>query len=198
MDYDFKKEEKPDGFTILEAVWIGGKHIFLAEKTDAEMPYLTAERNANPFKISYDNGFVFDNFLDAYVDFADRIKKEIEIVRLIRKENRIEDWGLGKEVCIPDSTKMDFKNQYILVKAEHLSPEYRASQHQIFKAENGFGCSPDARGNAVFGKTLFDNSEVRYERYDIAGIIDPEKMPAWAQKKLCAPEVKKNEQEMEV
>lgn len=198
MDYDFKKEEKPDGFTILEAVWIGGKHIFLAEKTDAEMPYLTGERNANPFNISYDNGFVFDNFLDTYVDFAEKIKKEIDKIKSIRKENGIADWGLGKDVCIPDSAKMDFKDQYVLVKTEYLSPEYRASQHQIFKAENGFGCSPNARGNAVFGKTLFDNSKVRYERYEIEGIIDPKKMPAWVQEKLRALQVKKNEQEMEV
>ena len=50
----------------------------------------------------------------------------------------------------------------------------------------GFGASPNSRGNAVFCKDLYSGKESRFERYDVAGIIDPAKMPEWAKLKVSS------------
>lgn len=43
-----------------------------------------------------------------------------------------------------------------------------------FKAESGFGCRPELRGQAVFGHFICDKKEVRVSRYDIEGLAEYE------------------------
>ena len=72
----------------------------------------------------------------------------------------------------------------IIIKPEVLAPEYRRSEHQIKRATGGFGCSPNSRGNAVFCKDLYSGKESRFERHDVLGVADVEKLPEWAKAKL--------------
>lgn len=47
------------------------------------------------------------------------------------------------------------------------------------------------RGQAVFGTCLADGKRARWERYDVLGVIKPEKMPDWAKEAVA--EIKKQE-----
>jgi len=79
----------------------------------------------------------------------------------------------------------------IVIKPEVLSPEYRRSEHQLKTCQGGFGASPTASGTAVFCTDLYSGKESRFERYDVAGVIDPAKMPDWAVKKIALMESQK-------
>jgi hypothetical protein len=68
--------------------------------------------------------------------------------------------------------------------SRHFST-YRTADHQLKIVQGGFGASPDSRGNAVFCKDLYSDKKTRFERYDIAGVIDPAKLPQWAKDKLA-------------
>jgi hypothetical protein len=48
----------------------------------------------------------------------------------------------------------------------------------------GFGCEPNSRGSACFCTNLYSGKESRYERRDILGIIDKDKLPEWAKQRL--------------
>ena len=47
------------------------------------------------------------------------------------------------------------------------------------------------RGQAVFGTCLADAKRARWERYDVLGVIKPEKMPDWAKEAVA--KIKKQE-----
>ena len=88
--------------------------------------------------------------------------------------------------CLPNVQDADLNGKIIVIKPEALAPEYRRAERQIKICNGGFGASPNSRGNAVFCKDLHSGKESRFERYDVAGIIDPAKMPKWAKLKLSA------------
>lgn len=50
-------------------------------------------------------------------------------------------------------------------------------------ALGGFGCSPGSRGRAVYFEDLFSGKRCRWDRTDILGIADREKLPDWAKEK---------------
>lgn len=210
MDYDFKKHEKPGGYTIREAIWLDGRDIVIGEKLDAkepfavlgevdtEKPFMVAERLQTSIYVQYSDAQTFDTYLEAFENVADRIKEKINEIRKFREAYGIKDRCLTEDICIKDSTKCDYQNQYVLIKAECLAPEYRVEQYQIIKAESGSGCSPNARGQSIFGTNLFEERGVRYDRSDIAGIIDLEKMPEWAKSRMQDEITLNNEPEKEV
>ncbi len=49
----------------------------------------------------------------------------------------------------------------------------------------GFGCSPSARGRAVFGTNLRSGHSERWNRSDVLGVINEAKLPGWAREKLA-------------
>lgn len=51
-------------------------------------------------------------------------------------------------------------------------------------AEGGFGCSPSARGRAVYATCLGDGERTRWNREDFAGVLKEKFLPGWAQARL--------------
>lgn len=211
MENDFKKREKPGGYTIREAIWFAGRDIVIGEKLDAkgpfsvlgekidtEKPFVVAERLQTSIYVQYSDAQTFNSYLEAFENIADRIKEKVNEIKKYRAACGIQDHYLTEDICIEGSMKCNYQNQYVLIKAECLAPEFRVEQYQIMKAESGNGCSPDAIGQSVFGMNLFEERDVRYDRSDIAGIIDPEKMPAWAKSKMQDEKMPDNEPEREV
>ena len=59
----------------------------------------------------------------------------------------------------------------IVVKTQHLQPQFHALEWRLYRATGGFGCHADARGSAVFAKCLKDGESTRWERHEIEGWI---------------------------
>jgi len=57
-------------------------------------------------------------------------------------------------------------------------------RNMLWLAEGGFGCSPHARGQAVYATCLGDGEKTRWNRSYFAGVLDEQYLPDWAREKL--------------
>lgn len=74
----------------------------------------------------------------------------------------------------------DLNNKIVVIKPEVLRREYRRATCQLKLCTGGFGAYPRSRGSACFCIDLYTGKESRYERMDILGTMEPEKLPGWA------------------
>lgn len=193
--------EKRDinGYKELRNVRLARREIILAEKAGDENPYLVCScKWDNPLGADeFYDGIVTDDYLEAVGEF---IKRESELLKTLENERQAS--GLSFQTltiadCVPKGLTEDIKGKLIIIKPEKLSPEYRTAEHQLVIALNGNGTSPDARGNAVYAKTLYSGETSRYERYNVAGVADPAKLPSWAVRKMALTAEEENENEDE-
>jgi len=105
--------------------------------------------------------------------------------RTYRGSLDFDDWVLKTSDCIHGSDKLDYEGQIVAIKAGVLSPEFRSASYQLHVATGGFGCSPTASGRAVYCTNIYDGSKTRFDRADIAGVVIPESIPAWAKDKIA-------------
>ena len=89
----------------------------------------------------------------------------------------------GVEHCIPGS--LDYTGKVLILRPDVLKKECWSLQNQLWYAETGFGCSPNARGQAVFAVCLGDGEKARWSRSDFIGVLDEKYLPDWAQEKLA-------------
>ena len=89
--------------------------------------------------------------------------------------------------CQPDSwSALDYNGKVLALKPEILKEEYRSAEFQLWLGEGGFGCSPTARGRAVYTTCLGDGEKTRWDRADFIGVLKDEFLPDWAREKLEA------------
>ncbi len=179
-----------EGYKILQSVEIAGMEIVIADNPAAALPYMTWRRSLDkPFGTedyllpSYSSDYltVFRDFIRSQTACADTL----DLSRLYRG-GPLKDNPLGVGECVPDGMKGNLEGKVLAVRADILLPEYRAFSHQAFLAQGGFGCSPTARGRSIFGVNLYSGEHERWNRSDIAGVLDEARLPAWAKEKLAA------------
>ncbi len=81
--------------------------------------------------------------------------------------------------------EQNYEGKLLVLKPSVLKDEYKAPDYQLFYAEDGFGCSPNARGRKVFGFFLKDGEQTNYDRADFLGVINEDHLPEWAREKLA-------------
>lgn len=87
--------------------------------------------------------------------------------------------------CEPEKDgEIDYTGRVLVLKPNILKDEYKTPDYQLFLAEGGFGCTPNARGRKVFGQLLMDGEKTHYQRNDFIGAIRDEYLPEWAAEKL--------------
>lgn len=177
-----------DGYKIMQSVKINGLEIVIAENPDAEKPYMTWRRSLSmPFGAEshmipiYDRDYL--EVLQAFIRCQTVCADQLGLGRIYRGPPLV-DYPLGVHHCVPDGMNMDLKGQVVALRADILLPEYRSRSHQLMLATGGFGCSPTARGRAVYGVNLYLGEEARWDRSDILGVIAENTLPGWAHKKL--------------
>lgn len=79
----------------------------------------------------------------------------------------------------------DYTGKVLVLKPTVLKDEYKTPDFQLFLADGGFGCSPTARGRAVYGQFLKDGEHTVYNRQDFLGMLKDEHLPEWAREKLA-------------
>ena len=83
------------------------------------------------------------------------------------------------------SEEADYTGKLLILKPTVLKDEYKSADFQLFLAQSGFGCSPSASGQKVFGKFLKDGESTHFNRSDFLGVIKDEYVPEWAAEKLA-------------
>lgn len=59
----------------------------------------------------------------------------------------------------------DLEDRVLVLSEQYMAEGYKTLKHRLFMATGGFGCSPTAIGNGVFGYHLSDGEYVRWERW---------------------------------
>ena len=88
-----------------------------------------------------------------------------------------------KSHCL-DSQEPDYTGKVLVIRPNWLKDSYKKPQYQLFYADSGFGCSPNAAGRKVFGQFLYDGEKTHLDRGDFIGILDDRHLPDWAREKL--------------
>lgn len=80
---------------------------------------------------------------------------------------------------------MNYTGKVVVLRPQILKDKYKTPEDQLFYAQGGNGCKPDALGTKVFGQCLKDGEETYYRRGDIIGVLKLDFIPDWANEKLA-------------
>lgn len=73
--------------------------------------------------------------------FCDQVRKAWQELGLYDQSHCVDTQG---EQC-------DYRDKIVILRGEYFKDEFKAPENQLFLAESGFGCSPNARGQKVYG-----------------------------------------------
>ena len=182
------EKRKVGDYTVLCAVNIGSREIILAENEQSANGerFLCCYGERNDIFEKFTECAVGDDYIDAALFFAERIKQDAERFREEVEKLDIPVTVITEADCIPDHYKNDINGKIIAINPAILKPEYQRADRQLYYVTGGFGASANSRGSAVFCKNLYDGRITRYERMDVLGEVKPERMPDWAKEKAAA------------
>ena len=175
-----------DGYEAIHNIKLGGKEIIVGEKSkDINLYMICDMKRDNTFRIEeYSNITICDDYINAMRMFSQRIEKVASELSSNRNKTGLPERPLTTSDCLPDSKHSDWDGKLIIINPEMLAPEYRSMEHQLVLCTGGFGADPNARGRAVHVKELFNGNHLRYDRHQIAGIVNTDKIPKWALNKI--------------
>ena len=191
-----------EGFEEKHCVEIAGKYIVLAENPAAAEPYLVCNiQYSNMFGVAMieerHDAAVTDNYLEAMREFVNRVDGFLKTLETEQRSTGLPFQALtAAGHCLPGSQSADFNGKLIIVKASALKPECRTATSQYMRCSHGNGARPGSLGTSVFGTELFSGKSVCYQRYQIEGVADLEKLPEWAKSKMAAETAKNKSNEM--
>ena len=159
------EKRKVGDYTILCAVNIGSREIILAENEQSANGerFLCCYGERNDIFEKFTECAVGDDYIDAAMFFAERIKQDAERFREEVEKLDIPVTVITQADCIPDHYKNDINGKIIAINPAILKPEYQRADRQLFLVTGGFGASANARGSAVFCKNLYDGKNTRYQ-----------------------------------
>ncbi|GHV11321.1 hypothetical protein FACS1894219_02280 [Clostridia bacterium] len=183
-----KSKRDIDGYSELNSFNISGRVVILAEKEGADEPYLVCEgRWDNPLGVTeYYNAIVTDDYLEAVGEFMRRETGLLEFLNHERTRSGMPFQTLTAEDCVPGGLDENIEGKVIIIKPEALSREFRSAEYMLKICRGGNGSRPEARGNAVFCENLYDGKQSRFERYDVLGVANLDRLPEWARNIVAA------------
>ncbi|MBQ1363269.1 MAG: hypothetical protein IIY43_09515 [Oscillospiraceae bacterium] len=178
-------------YEIIQSMMIGDKEIVLGEnpKDTGGLPYMCAFCEDNGIVARFYDAVGGDDFCEIAQEYGQRIAKQAEETRqaLLNECAGLDGSSvITAEQCERISSKDDLHGKIIVIKPEALRREYRAATHQLKLCTGGFGASPNSRGSACFCINLRTGKESRFERRDVLGTMEPDKLPQWARDGLTA------------
>ena len=173
------------GYEVLHSFHIGDRELLLGINKKEELPYLLADcYRDNDFGIErYEDAMGGDDYLEIMELFSARLARQLEQVRMQRTERAITAEQLTGAYCIAGSNRSHYENQVVIIAPSALRAEYATMDYQLVLAHSGNGCNPNGRGQAVFCTNIYTGENNRWQRYDILGIANMEKIPQWAKEK---------------
>ena len=175
-------------YEVTTAFEIGTKEIIIGEDK-------TAAPDERFVVANYENNGIFERYVDALVGgdyaeivkiFAERIKNEAEKVMDEKSKITVDMTPITKDGCQVLEADDRIKNKVVVIRADVFKPEYQIATKQLQLCTGGFGAEPNSRGSACFCTNLYSGKEARFERSDILGVIEKDKLPDWAKERLEA------------
>ena len=91
----------------------------------------------------------------------------------------------GIQHCVKEAWREDLEGKVLVLSPDSLKESYWEPKNQLWLAEGGFGCSPNAAGRAVYANCLGDGEHTRWDRSDFIGVLDEQYLPDWAKPRLA-------------
>ena len=172
-------------YEITHAIHIGDREIVLGENpTDTDgTPYMCSYCESSDFFARYYDSVGSEDYAEIVSVFGERIREQAEKTREKLRQERIngaESKLVTEKDCTGISYEDDLNNKVVVIRADVLRPEYRSARYQLRLCTGGFGASPHCRGSACYCKDLVTGKDSRFERRDIFGVIELDKLPKWA------------------
>lgn len=181
-----KEEKRMAGdFEIIHALHIGDKEIVLGENPAgaSDERYMCAFCEENALFANYTEVMVSGEYPELVKLFGERVAEQAEKTRIALNGPKIQgipNAPITAEGCEVIGHAHDLRGKVVVIKPEVLRREYRRATCQLQLCTGGFGASPNSRGSACFCTELYSGKTSRFERGDILGTIEPEKLPKWA------------------
>lgn len=178
-------------YEITHAIHIGDREIVLGENpadTDG-VPYMCAYCESNDIIASYYDSVGGEDYAEIVGIFGERVRSQAEKTKEELRQARLdgeEDRPITEKDCTVISSEDDLNNKVVVIRADVLRPEYRTASCQLRLCTGGFGASPHSRGSACYCTELRSGRQSRFERRDILGVMEPERLPQWAKDGLDA------------
>jgi hypothetical protein len=179
-----------DDYEVLHSVRLDGTRHIVAINADLEKSCrLYESRCDNVLGVEEIRLILSDHdYIRVMREFVRRLSARLDSLDLDRtyRGTLSVDFPVMAAECVHDGMGTDLSGKVIAIRKEALSPEYRAKSHQLHLATGGFGCSPTARGRAVYCTNLYSGEQTRFSREDVLGVVVDDNLPGWAQRKLAA------------
>lgn len=177
---------KAGDYTIIHSLHIGDREVVLGEDAENQdgQKYMCAFCTANELFAKYDDALASDDYPEMVAIYGKRIAEQAERTRKdlsTPKFQGIPNAPLTAKNCTPLSHDDDLHDKIVVIKPEVLRREYRMATRQIKLCTGGFGASPHSRGSACYCVDLYSGKESRFERMDVLGTLELERLPKWAE-----------------
>ena len=199
LGYREQKSAEPDkagDYEIIQSIRMGGRVLLMGFNPKDET-YMTCYQQYNFLgETMYPEALACKSYLEIAETFLNRLQAQVEKVKAFRAARNVPYAVLGVDDCLPPS-EGSLQGKLIVLRPTSLAPEYRTADCQLGFALSGFGCTPGARGRAVYFEELYSGERCRWDASDILGVANPEKIPDWAKEKLREYEKKRTEPKKE-
>jgi hypothetical protein len=174
------------GFEETLRLQLAERFVVLAENYSAGYPYLVFDiEKGNEFgETEYYNSDSYSDYLKAVRGFIGRAEGLLSEIESTRANIGIPFETLTVVDCLRDGNETDWDGKLVIIRPEVLSMEYRSAEHQLAFCIGGDGAKAGAFLADVHLKELYSGKESYYKRFQIAGIADPARLPAWAAAKF--------------
>jgi len=181
---DFNEDMAGD-YKVTHRLRLGGRTLLIGDNPkDEKAPYMTCYQGTDMLgNLVFTEAVGSDDYFEIAELFSERLRQQVDAVRAQRAARGLPFAALTEEHCRRRGADESLAGRLVILRASSLLPEYRTADHQLGYAKGGFGCSPDARGRAVYFKELYSGETCRWDRGDILGIADLDKLPEWAKEK---------------
>lgn len=113
-----------------------------------------------------------------------KVKADTSLLAQFVRQAHTEYQKLGLFGARHCSTELDYTGKVLILRPAVLKEECWSPRNQLWYGECGFGCSPTARGRAVYATCLGDGEKNRWDRTDFVGVLDEQYLPDWAMERL--------------
>jgi hypothetical protein len=90
----------------------------------------------------------------------------------------------GQEHCEQDSAELDYEGKVLILSPDTLKEDCWNPESQLWLAQSGFGCDPNASGRKILATCLSDGETASWNRHEFTGVIRDDQLPDWAQERL--------------
>ena len=179
-------------YEVLNSFSYGFKTIFVAVDNAAaygsQEKYVVGDWKSDGILEFYDNVVGCSDYNEIMGVYADRVQEQVRTIQAEIDAVPFERTPIG-EASVNSIIDEDLEGKIIVIKPENIKPEFVGAERQLCLALSGNGCNPHGLGTGVFCKNIYTGKDVRWERYDVLGIIKDECLPQWAKERLEKKEV---------